>query len=883
MMPESNPKLTSETPLMTQYQAVKSQHPDAVLFFRMGDFFEMFFEDAKIASKVLGLTLTSRGHGKAGDVPLAGFPHHALEGYLGKMIRAGYRVAICDQVEDPKLAKGIVKREVIQVATPGTLTEERLLETKRSNFLTAASVSGDRCGLASVDASTGEFMVTECGLDRISDELDSIHPSELLVAEDQAEWFESRLPRNGHRPVLTRREPWIFGRAHGYEMLIRHFGTASLKGFDCEDLDAGLSAAGAAYAYLRETQKTNLAHIRRLRRYSDDQTMTLDASTRRNLEIAASMSGGGREGTLLSILDRTCTAMGGRTLAAWLSKPLRRLTAIRERLEGVAELAADRDLRDSLRRQLKGMSDLERIIGRVASGRATPRDLAALGGTLDRVDPLKQSLAGTRSIRCAAIRDGLTPCAEVVGRIRAALADDPPALIGDGGVIREGYDAELDGLRSLAFSGKDWIAKLQSAERDRTGIASLKVGYNRVFGYYIEVTNPHLAKIPADYIRKQTLVNAERFVTPDLKDMEEKILNAEEKLAGVEARLFDALRAFTAGFVETIQENGRLTGELDTLTSFADAADEYRYVQPSVTDEDGIVIEDGRHPVVERLLPPGQPFIPNDVRLDNSDHQVLVITGPNMAGKSTYLRQTGLIVLMAQVGSFVPAKAARIGLVDRIFTRVGAQDNVAGGESTFLVEMNETAAILNNATPKSLVLLDEIGRGTSTFDGLSIAWAVAEYLHNQSRVAAKTLFATHYHELTELALILPRVKNYNVAVREWGDHIVFLRKIVEGGCDHSYGIQVARLAGLPPEVIARAKEILRNLEANELTPNRVPKLALGEGEALRVAQAPPQLDMFAAREAQVAEALRALNLDGMTPLEALKKLDELKRLAEGDS
>ncbi len=872
------PASHNETPLMTQYHSVKAEHKDAVLFFRMGDFFEMFYEDAKIASKVLGLALTSRGHGKAGDVPLAGFPHHALEIYLGKMIRAGYKVAICDQVEDPKLAKGIVKREITQVATPGTLTEEKLLESKKNNFLSALFFLEDRCGIAFADVSTGEFRVTECPAEKAANEIESIGPSELLIAEDQAERTGRTLHRNGSVWTITRRENWIFGRSYAHEMLTRHFGTASLKGFGCEDLDAGLSAAGAVFTYLQETQKNALPHIRNLRLYSSDEFMTLDSATRRNLEIAASMTGGGREGTLLSILDRTQTPMGGRTLASWLHRPLVGILPVRERLNAVEELVLDADTRRSLISRLKGMGDSERLIARIATGKAGPRDLIGLKNTLKKIPDLQRILADARSNRLTAVRDNLDPCETALDAIEKTLVDDPPALLSDGGAIREGFNRELDELRGAAFSGKDWIAKLQATERERTGISSLKVGYNRVFGYYIEVTHSHLAKIPGDYIRKQTLVNAERFITPSLKEMEDRILHAEEKLSDLESRLFDELRKAVSEFSGPVQNNSRLVGEMDSLLSFAEAADEYRYVKPDIGEGNEIEIEDGRHPVVERLLPPGQPFIPNDVKLDIAENQVLIITGPNMAGKSTYIRQVGLIVLMAQIGSFVPARSARIGLTDRIFTRVGAQDNVAGGESTFLVEMNETANILNNATPRSLVLLDEIGRGTSTFDGLSIAWAVAEYLHDHPSIRAKTLFATHYHELTELALILPRVKNFNVAVREWGDHIVFLRKIVPGGCDHSYGIQVARLAGLPAEVIARAKEILGNLEANELTPNRIPKLAAGAETAWRVAEPAPQLDMFAARESLLADALEKLDVNSLTPLEALQKLDELKKM-----
>jgi len=875
-MTQKKKTTSTGTPLMNQYNAVKAQYRDAVVFFRMGDFYEMFNEDAKTGAKVLGITLTSRGHGKAGDVPLAGFPYHALEGYLAKMIKAGYRVAICEQVEDPKLAKGIVKREVIQVVTPGTVTAESLLETKRKNFLSAIYWVDDLCGLASADMSTGEFIVTEFPIDHLLEELQSIAPSEILTSEDQAKEIEERIRMNGMMPVITKRDGWVFGRDYGVEILTKHFGTTSLKGFGCEGLDVGISAAGAVLNYLQETQKTELSHVRRLTRHDSGDFMNLDAATRRNLEITTSMMVGDREGTLLSIIDRTRTPMGGRTLSSWLSRPLNRIDPIRLRLDGVEELLGDRDVRIGLINLLKNVGDLERLITKVVTHRATPRDLLALSRTLSIVPEIKGYITAMTSDLLTNIEKNLQPCKEVTEKVVQALVDDPPVSFTEGGVIREGYSPELDELREIAFSGKDWIARLQKTERERTKIHSLKVGYNRVFGYYIEVTKPHFSKVPDDYIRKQTLVNAERFITPELKEMEEKVLKAEEKMASLEHALFDELRIFVAGFSEPIQEDGSAIGKLDCLLSLANVAEEYRYTKPEVNEGNQILIQEGRHPVVEQLLTPGEPFIPNGVCLDNEENQILIITGPNMAGKSTYIRQVGLIVLLAQIGSFVPATSAKISIVDRIFTRVGAQDNVAGGESTFLVEMNETANILNNATTKSLILLDEIGRGTSTFDGLSIAWAVAEYLHNDGRVQAKTLFATHYHELTELALILSRVKNYNVAVKEWGDHIVFLRKIVPGGCDHSYGIQVARLAGLPREVIERAKEVLHNLEANELTPNELPKLALGEHAPMKVAE--PQLNMFAEEEQKIRNKLKTIDINSLTPLDALTKLNELRKL-----
>ncbi len=860
---------------MKQYHAIKARHKDTILFFRMGDFYEMFNEDAKIGAGVLGITLTSRGHGKTGDVPLAGFPHHALQGYLNKMIRAGYRVAVCEQLEDPKLAKGIVKRGVIQVVTPGTVTEDNLLETGRNNYLCALYKKDQIAGIASADVSTGSFNVTETELKRVLEVLAAIEPAEILIPDNQVAYWESAF-KNNHSAILTRQDDWIFGFDYAHEVLTDHFKTASLKGFGCDDLTAGLSAAGAVMHYIRETQRTDLSYIRRLERFRCEDTMYLDTATRNNLEITHAMPGSGHQRTLVSILDKTLTAMGARTLVFWLQRPLNRLKPIQTRLSGVSELACNPDLRDRLQILLKNIRDIERLITKVVTGRVNPRDLSVLAKTLSFIPDIKTCLQSAESEILSGARDNLSPCTKAVERILAAIIDDPPAQIGAGGFIRGGFSSELDELRKISVNGKDWIASLQKTEREKQGIPSLKIGYNKVFGYYIEVTKTHLSKIPDDYIRKQTLVNAERFITPELKEMEEKMLRAEQELDIIERRLFDELRVFTADYAEAIQKNGHYLGVIDALLSFAVSAVQNKYIKPEINEENEIVIHDGRHPVVEHFLPSGETFVPNDVLLGSSENQVLIITGPNMAGKSTYLRQAGLLVLMAQTGSFIPASSAKIGIVDRIFTRVGAQDNLAGGESTFLVEMNETANILNNATSKSLLLLDEIGRGTSTFDGLSIAWAVAEYLHEEPRVQAKTLFATHYHELTELAIVFSRVKNYNIAVKEWGDDIVFLRKIVPGGCDHSYGIQVARLAGIPQKVIARAKEVLKNLEANELTPNAMPKLAASSSRPLMAAE--PQLSFFTAPEHPVLERLSEIDVNTVTPVEAIRILDELKKM-----
>ncbi|MDZ7262601.1 MAG: DNA mismatch repair protein MutS [candidate division KSB1 bacterium] len=864
------------TPLMEQYLAIKAKHQNAILFFRMGDFYEMFYDDARIASEVLGLTLTSRAHGKAAQVPLAGFPHHALEVYLTKMIKAGYRVAICEQVEDPKKAKTIVKRDVLEVVTPGTALSEQLLDSKRNNYLVSVFLKNDTCGLSAVDVSTGEFSVTEFPKSQIAEQIQAFEPAELLIPEDQAGFIKQKLP-NLQTVTITERENWIFARDYAYETLIEHFKTHSLKGFGCEDLEAGISAAGAILHYLKENQKSDLKHINSLSRFTDSDYMTLDATTRRNLELVAPlMSGGSPRGTLIAVIDRTKTAMGGRMLVNWMLRPLFQPGPIRARLDAVEELFQQDTLRKDLREKLAGIGDVERLLSRIATGRANARDLISLKNTLKKIPELKQLLQNIETEKLVYIREQFQELTEVTDKIEKAIVDDPPLSVTEGGIIRRGYHEELDQLREIAFSGKDWIARLQTTERERTGIPSLKVNYNKVFGYYIEVTKPHLSKVPPNYIRKQTLVGGERFVTPELKEYEEKVLGAEEKIIALEYQLFDEVRHFVAAQARTIQENARLLAELDCLASLAEVARENNYCKPEIRTDDEIIIEEGRHPVVEKLLPHGEPFVPNDFRANNEKDQILIITGPNMAGKSTYLRQVGLIVLLAQMGSFVPAKRASISLVDKIFTRVGASDNLAFGESTFLTEMNETANILNNATPKSLILLDEIGRGTSTFDGLSIAWAVAEYLHNSPKVAAKTLFATHYHELTELALIFPRVKNYNVAVKEWGDHIVFLRKIVAGGCDHSYGIQVAQLAGLPPKVIERAREVLSNLEAEALTPSAIPKLALSKES--KVKKNAPQIDLFAQQEKTLREELAKLDINHLTPLEALNKLYELQKM-----
>jgi len=868
------------TPLMRQYLAIKTQHKDAILFFRMGDFYEMFYDDAKIASEVLGITLTSRAHGKASEVPLAGFPHHALDTYLAKMIRAGYRVAICEQVEDPKLAKTVVKREVTEVVTPGSILSDELLSSRRNNFLLAIHPLQKTAGLAQMDISTGEFIAGEVPIESadggLRESILNIEPAEILVAEEHADWLRQKVLAN-YPSLVTRREGWQFAYDYAYETLTRHFQTMTLKGFGCDDLTAGICAAGAALSYLKENQKNELAHFAQLTRFNNRECVAIDVATRRNLELVRSLRNEDQRGTLLSVLDRTRTAMGGRRMVQWILQPLRDADKINARLDAVEELIQNKTERGNLAELLRGMGDLERLIAKVTTARANARELLAIRFAQQKIPELKKSLAKFEAPLLRNVFAGLQELSELTKEIASALVDDPPLVVTDGGIIRPGYSTALDRLRSLSLSGKDWIAKLQASERERTGISSLKVGYNKVFGYYLEATNPNLAKVPQNYIRKQTLANAERFITPELKEYEEQVLQAEEKMVALEYELFDRLRQKVAGHATALQENARLMAVLDCLLAFAELSNEQHYCRPVINDGLTIDIKDGRHPVVEKLLPFGEKFVPNDTYLGDTGHQIIIITGPNMAGKSTYLRQVALIVLMAQIGSFVPAAKAHIGLVDKIFTRVGASDNLAGGESTFLVEMNETANILHNATAQSLVLLDEIGRGTSTYDGLSIAWAVVEYLHDNSKVAARTLFATHYHELNELANRHPRVKNYNVLVKEWGDQVVFLRKIVEGGSDHSYGIQVAQLAGLPKPVIQRAKQVLATLEQQAIERDELPPVQTNHRQR-------QQLDIFAEHDRRLREVLLEMDVNQMTPLEALQKLASLQKLAaEGNS
>ena len=863
---------------MKQYQQVKAKYPDTILLFRMGDFFETFDEDAKITSKVLGIVLTKRGNGASGETPLAGFPHHALDAYLPKLLRAGYRVAICEQLEDPKYAKGIVKRDVVEVMSPGVAFSDKVLELKQNNYLAAVALpsplatSEDRIGFAFIDVSTGEFGLSEFPLKHLFEQASNLQPQELLVQKRDLDTVKTLLGER-YRVLYTKVDDWVFNADYAYELLINHFKTQSLKGFGIEEMRIGTIAAGAVMNYLQETQKTNIPHIKKIVPHDVSEYMVRDVSTKRNLEITTNISGQS-EGTLYSIIDRTLTPMGGRMLKQWINRPLKRLEPISNRLLAVQELVTNESTRRKIQDELKHIGDLERLIAKIATGRANPREVIQLKGMLEQIPNIKTQVSNLKSQTITVLNKNLHSLSDLVFSIGKAIADDPPLALVDGNVIQKGYNAELDEIRALALGAKDWVAKHQQSERERTGISSLKINFNNVFGYYIEVTNTHRDKVPDNYIRKQTLANAERFVTPELKEYEEKILHAEEIIIALETRLFNELRQMIAEHAGVIQTNAYALATLDCLLSLADAAVENKYVCPIVDDSLCIEIKDGRHPVIEKLLAPGEHYTPNNTLLNTASDQILIITGPNMSGKSSYLRQVGLIVLLAQIGSFVPAATARIGMVDRIYTRVGASDNIASGESTFLVEMHEAANIVNTATERSLILLDEIGRGTSTFDGISIAWALTEYLHE--RIGAKTLFATHYHELNELADVFTRIKNYKVDVREYDDKVIFLHKVMPGFADHSYGIQVAQMAGLPDEVTERAKQVLKNLESSELVVRTREKNDLmfnkRDGEV--------QLTMFELKDDKLHEELQNLDIEHMTPLEAMQTLAALKKKIE---
>ncbi|MCF6158269.1 MAG: DNA mismatch repair protein MutS [wastewater metagenome] len=858
--------------MMRQYNEIKKRHKDALLFFRMGDFYELFFEDAKLASQVLGITLTSRSKGE-GSIPMAGVPHHAAESYIRRLIKAGYKVAICDQLQNPAEARGIVERGVTRVITPGTVTEDTLLEDKSNNYLIALRETHNTIGLSWIDLSTGRFEVEDIHRNRLFDEFARLNPSEVLLPEETTRNNAAFLERiqAEYTTMVTPRPDWEFSKDTAYQVLTEHFGTTSLEGFGCEDIGPALGAAGAVIHYLKETQKTSLKHIIKIQRYRTDNRVLIDKSTQQSLELTQTMRTNNREGSLLSVIDQTRTPMGARLLREWVISPLRVSADIKYRQVGIFELFEKPELRREIRTILQNVYDIERITTKISCGRANARDLVALKQSLSKLPELRNQLGFCISDILVSIEEGLDTLDEVQALINTAIVPDPPPTIKDGGIIREGYDPALDELRYISKNGKMWIANFEAGEITRTGINSLKVGYNKVFGYYIEVTNAHKDTIPKTYIRKQTLKNAERFITPELKDYETKVLTADERARDLEYDLFMKIREQISTFTPRLQRTSGAIALIDVLSALANLAAENRYIMPEITDDLELKIIDGRHPVLYSKFAVGG-FVPNDIHLDGVQNTVMIITGPNMAGKSTYIRQVALLVLMAQIGSFIPAKEAVIGTVDRIFTRVGASDELSRGQSTFMVEMNETANILNNATERSLIILDEVGRGTSTFDGISIAWAITEYIYQH--IHARTLFATHYHELTELALLFPGIVNFNVAVKEWGDEIIFLRKIIEGGTDKSYGIHVARLAGIPKEIIQRARIILNNLEAATLDVNGKPKFA-----PIKTAQdnMPAQLKLFVPKHDMVIEEIKKLDVSRISPIEALVKLEELKK------
>jgi DNA mismatch repair protein MutS len=865
------------TPMIKQYLSIKEQYPDTILFYRMGDFYEMFFEDAHLASRVLEITLTSRNKNEASPVPMCGVPHRAAQSYIARLIDKGYKVAVCDQIEDAAQAKGLVKRDVVRVITPGMVIENELLDARTNNYVLAVSCRGDIYGIAYLDISTGDFRLTESkDSASIVEEIQRISPSEVLLSESAKE-EPLYLPVKGILAEIATSylENRAFEYRGSYERLTDQFKTLSLEGFGCETLQAGICAAGAVIYYVSQTQKQKLAHLSRVETYFLDKYLLIDELSRQNLELTKNIRTGSRRATLLGILDHTATAMGARLLANWMRYPLIDLDTIRLRHDAVEELKRDIHNRRSIRENLKSVSDLERIGSKIVMGHANARDLVALKRSLVILPDMWTLLAELKAALFSPPEklDRLTRLAEL---IEQSIREDAPPTINEGGIIKSGYNDELDELVQISRDGKGWLARLEVGEREATGINTLKVRYNKVFGYYIEVPKSRSESVPVNYVRKQTLVNAERYITDELKSFEMKVFGAEDRRATLEYDLFKEIRHEIAANNQHLQEAARLLARVDCLADLAEIADQNDYCRPAMTTSGGIMIEDGRHPVVEKMIT-AERFVPNTIELDNQRQQVLIITGPNMAGKSTVLRQVALVVLMAQMGSFIPAAKATISITDRVFTRVGALDNLSQGQSTFMVEMEETANILNNATENSLVIMDEIGRGTSTFDGLSIAWAVAEYLHDLKDKGVKTLFATHYHELTELAQTKPRVKNFNIAVKEWNDEIIFLRKLVAGGTNRSYGIQVARLAGIPDQVIKRSKKILFDIEQGGY--------ASGESACLGIvkeatARGPVQLDLFKKPDNQIIDKLNQMDISVITPLEALNVLNELQLLSK---
>jgi DNA mismatch repair protein MutS len=866
------------TPAMKQFHHFKSKYADAVLFFRMGDFYETFFEDAHTVSRVLGLTLTSRGKSGGQPIPLAGLPYHAVDGYLKKMLQAGYKVAVCEQVEDPKKAKGVVKRDVVRIVTPGTLTDDMLLDAKEDNFLCAVSLGRKEAALSWVDISTGHFFVQPVGEQRILDELLRLGVREVLLAECRGQLFEAEQKKLVKQiqqltgAVLTERPGWYFDPYGAKDKLLKHFQTSTLEGFGIADDCEGIRAAGAILEYLQETQKTALNHITTLRLVKPANYLQVDPVSLRSLEVLRTLRGESAKGTLLDCIDQTASGMGSRMLRAWVCRPLREVAAITARQDAIAELVDNDALCGEIRKQFRHIADLERIVARISTWRTSPRDLVALAATLRTIPHLRSTLAGCETAMLKDLHGRCDSMDELADLLHRAIEPEPPTHLRDGGVIRTGFNESLDKLRSIAKDGQSWLADYQQREIQRTGIERLKIGFNKVFGYYIELTHAAAdkANIPPDYVRKQTIKNAERYITDELKKYEEQALGAREKALDLENELFEQVRTETTRYIRRLQELAGVLAVCDCLTGLAYLARQNRYVRPTITDGKELVIVEGKHPVLAQTL--GAEFVPNDVTLADDGKDLAIITGPNMAGKSTYIRQTALLVLLAQTGSFIPTKKARIGIVDRIFTRVGASDELIRGQSTFMVEMTETANILNNATERSLVILDEVGRGTSTYDGLSLAWAITEHLANA--VKCRTLFATHYHELTELGQLLVNVKNLNVAVREWAGDVVFLHKIIPGGTDKSYGIHVAKLAGIPKPILTRSSEILKDLEstfAKEAAGDRLSQHKTADDEQL----------LFVQKHQSVLDKLKGLNINTLTPIEAINLLAEIQEEIDG--
>jgi len=864
------------TPMMKQYFDLKAKHPDAIMLFRCGDFYETYSEDAVTASEILGITLTKRANGQGKTVEMAGFPHHALDTYLPKLIRAGRRVAICDQLEDPKTTKKLVKRGITELVTPGVAISDNVLSYKENNFLAAVHFGKTACGVAFLDISTGEFLTAEGPFDYIDKLLNNFAPKEVLFERGKKPMFEGNF---GSKFFTFELDDWVFTEASAREKLLKHFETKNLKGFGVEHLKNGIIASGAILQYLDMTQHYQIGHITSLARIEEDKYVRLDKFTIRSLELIGSMNEGGT--SLLDVIDHTISPMGARLLKRWIVFPLKDVKPINERLDVVEYFFREPDFKDFIEEKLHLIGDLERIVSKAAVGRISPREVVQLKVALQAIEPIKNACLNADNESLRKIGEQLNLCASIRDKIAKEINNDPPLLVNKGGVIADGVNQELDELRHIAYSGKDYLLQVQQRESELTGIPSLKIAYNNVFGYYIEVRNTHKDKVPADWIRKQTLVNAERYITQELKEYEEKILGAEDKILILETRLYNELVSELADFIPAIQINATQIARLDCLLSFANAARANKYIRPVVADDDILDIKQGRHPVIEKQLPAGEKYIANDVYLDTETQQIIIITGPNMAGKSALLRQTALITLMAQIGCFVPAESAHIGLVDKIFTRVGASDNISVGESTFMVEMNEAADILNNLSPRSLVLFDELGRGTSTYDGISIAWAIVEHIHEHKRARARTLFATHYHELNDMEESFPRIKNYNVSVKEVDNKVIFLRKLERGGSEHSFGIHVAKMAGMPKTIVKRADEILHQLEKE----NRQEGISSHHKvEPKTVHQDGVQLSFFQLDDpvlCQIRDEILNLDVNNLTPLEALNKLNDIKKIVRG--